>query len=256
MAKVNEIFQTLCAFAPLELQADFDNSGFLVGRGSAPVDRVLLSLDITDEVIDEAISWGAQLIISHHPLIFSPLRTITDSGDPAGEKVLRLAEAGIAAICMHTNLDIAQGGVNDVLMDRLGAQTLVPLDADGCGRIGLLPEPISMELFLKQIKECLGVAGLRYVDSGKPIRRLAVMGGSGGSSIRQAAQAGCDCYVTADVKYHQFLEARELGLSLIDADHFCTENPVIPDLADRLRRLYPEIAFRISQTHGPVIRFA
>ena len=113
-----------------------------------------------------------------------------------------------------------------------------------------------MQEFLALVKSRLGVSGLRYVDSGKPIRRIAVMGGSGGSSLYQAKQAECDCYVTADVKYHQFLDAMELGLSLIDADHFCTENPVIPDLADRLSSAFPDTEFVITRSHGPVICFA
>lgn len=256
MPTVNDIFRKLCEFAPLELQADFDNSGFLIGHSAAQVNKALLSLDITNPVIDEAIALGAELIISHHPVIFSPLRSLTDDSGPAGEKLLRMAENGIAAVCMHTNLDIAQGGVNDVLMEKLGAQALVPLDPDGCGRIGLLPESCSMQEFLALVKSRLGVSGLRYVDSGKPIRRIAVMGGSGGSSLYWAKQAECDCYVTADVKYHQFLDAMELGLSLIDADHFCTENPVIPDLADRLSSAFPDTEFVITRSHGPVICFA
>ena len=256
MPTVNDIFRKLCEFAPLELQADFDNSGFLIGHSAAQVNKALLSLDITNPVIDEAIALGAELIISHHPVIFSPLRSLTDDSGPAGEKLLRMAENGIAAVCMHTNLDIAQGGVNDVLMEKLGAQVLVPLDPDGCGRIGLLPESCSMQEFLALVKDRLGVSGLRYVDSGKPIRRIAVMGGSGGSSLYRAKQAECDCYVTADVKYHQFLDAMELGLSLIDADHFCTENPVIPDLADRLSSAFPDTEFVITRSHGPVICFA
>ena len=256
MPTVNDIFRKLCEFAPLELQADFDNSGFLIGHSAAQVNKALLSLDITNPVIDEAIELGAELIISHHPVIFSPLRSLIDDSGPAGEKLLRMAENGIAAVCMHTNLDIAQGGVNDVLMEKLGAQALVPLDPDGCGRIGLLPESCSMQEFLALVKGRLGVSGLRYVDSGKPIRRIAVMGGSGGSSLYRAKQAECDCYVTADVKYHQFLDAMELGLSLIDADHFCTENPVIPDLADRLSSAFPDTEFVITRSHGPVICFA
>ena len=255
MTTVHDIYQKLCEFAPLELQMDFDNSGFLIGRSDQPVEKALLALDITDWVIDEAIRWGAQLIISHHPILFSPLQAVTDQAGLEGKKALRLAENHVAAICMHTNLDIAQGGVNDVLIDLLGAQSLIPLDSDGCGRIGILPEAMGMGEFLELVKERLGVPGLRYVDSGKPIKRLAVMGGSGGSSLHRAFQAGCDCYVTADVKYHQFLEAKELGISLIDADHFCTENPVIPDLCNRLAHCFPDLQLQVSEAHGPVISF-
>ena len=144
MTKVQDIFQTLCRTAPLELQMDFDNSGFLLGYGNSPVTKALLALDVTDAVIDEAIREKAELIISHHPLIFHPLRTITNN-TPEGRRILRLIENHIAVISMHTNLDIAEGGVNDVLMAALGVQTEAALDEDGCGRIGVLDAKLSMQ---------------------------------------------------------------------------------------------------------------
>lgn len=253
MRTIHDIFYFLCRLAPLELQVDFDNAGFLVGRGSAPVNRVLLSLDITDEVIGEAIERKVDLIVSHHPVIFSKLRSVTDGG--TDDKVLRLAENRIGAICMHTNLDIAQGGVNDVLIRLLGADSEAPLDKDGCGRIGELPEEMPLNAFLERCKTVLQVPGLRYCDGGKAVRRLAVMGGAGGNALEDAYGKGCDTYVTADVKYHQFLMAKELGINLIDADHFCTENPVIPVLAEQLSDAFPDVEFIVSARHKPVISF-
>lgn len=253
MKTVREIFDYLCTLAPLELQEDFDNAGFLLGREETGVDRALLALDITGPVIEEAVEKKAKLIVSHHPLIFHPLKAITGGG--AGEKVLRLAENGIAAICMHTNLDIAKGGVNDVLIRLLGAQPEQALDAEGCGRVGTLPEPVAMADFLALCKERLHTKGLRYVASDRPVRRLAVMGGSGGGALEDAVRLGCDTYVTADIKYNQFLDAAELGLNLIDADHFCTEDPVIPVLAEKLRARFPDVDFAVSERHGQVISF-
>ena len=252
MHTVQNIFDTLRSWAPLDLQMDFDNSGFLVGRPQRTVSRVLLSLDITATVIEEAEDWGAELIVSHHPVIFRPVKSLTPG---AGELPLLLAEKGIAAVCMHTNLDIAQGGVNDVLIRLLGAEPEEALDRDGCGRVGTLPETLALPDFLARCKERLHAPGLRYADGGRPVRRLAVLGGSGGEEWETALEKGCDTYVTADVKYHQFLEAAALGLNIIDADHFCTENPVIPVLAERLRQAFPEIDFRVSAVHCPVIRF-
>ena len=133
MTTVNEVYQQLCSFAPLQLQMSFDNAGFLVGGGDAQVHRVLRALDITDAVIDEAVELGAELIVSHHPLIFHPLRQLHPDGE--GSKVVRLLEQEIAAVCMHTNLDIAQGGVNDVLIRLLGAEPEDVLDDDGCGYV-------------------------------------------------------------------------------------------------------------------------
>ena len=253
MITVQDIFDTLCRLAPLDLQLDFDNSGFLVGHPDQEVSRVLLTLDITEPVVDEAIAKGVQLIISHHPLIWDPLKSITSSGE--GAKALRLIEHQIAAICMHTNLDIANGGVNDVLMQKLGGEVEGPLDKDGCGRIGHLAGQISLEEFLLDCKRILKANGLRFIDSGRPVYKLAVMGGAGSHAIEDAFFAGCDTYVTSDIKYHQFQQAQDLGLNLIDADHFCTENPVIPVLADRLRADYPEISFIVSEVHNQLIQF-
>ena len=258
MATVNDIYAFLNDLAPVRYQMDFDNAGFLVGDGSAAVEHVLLALDITDDVIAEAAALRAQLIVSHHPLIFTPLRRAT-ADDLTGRKVLALARNGIAAVCMHTNLDIADGGVNDALMVALGAEVTGGLepsgtDADGgmltCGRVGRLPEPMALSDFLPYVADRLHANGLRYVDGRRPVQKLAVCGGSGGSMLHLAAQMGCDTFVTADVKYDRFLAAKELGVNLIDADHFCTENVIIPILCEKLRARFPALAFTVSRVHA------
>ncbi len=253
MKTVQEIFDYLCTLAPLELQMDFDNSGFLVGHSDVRVDKALLALDITDPVIEEAVAGQAQLIISHHPVIWDPVKALV-AGAGTG-KLLSLAENHIAAICMHTNLDIAQGGVNDVLITLLGAQPEAALDADGCGRVGHLSDSPPLNVFLRHCKTVLHANGLRYYDAGRPVWKLAVMGGAGADAIEDACRAGCDTYVTSDIKYHQFLLAAELGINLIDADHFCTENPVIPVLAERLQQRFPDVSFMVSQKHRQLISF-
>ena len=249
MTSVQTIYDKLCAVAPLELQMGFDNSGFLFGRTAAEVRKVILSLDVTSKVIEEAISEDAQLIISHHPVIFSALKNVTD------EKLLRLAENKIAVISMHTNLDIARGGVNDVLLALLGAQGDEVLDEDGCGRIGVLPESMELSAFLSFCKERLQTKGIRYFDAGREVNKIAVMGGAGGDYVRLAFERGCDTYVTSDIKYNRFLEAEELGINLIDADHFCTENPVIPVLRDFLAESFTDVEFSVSKAHGQVVSF-
>ena len=257
MAIVNNIYAFLNEVAPVRYQMDFDNAGFLAGDGGTAVKKALLALDITDDVIAEAVELHAQLIVSHHPLIFTPLRHATID-DPAGRKVLTLARHGISAICMHTNLDIADGGVNDALMAALGAEVTGGLEpagtaADGstltCGRTGKLPKPVTMAEFLPYVAGRLYANGLRYVDCGLPVERIAVCGGSGGNMLELAAAKGCDTFVTADVKYDRFLAAKELGVNLIDADHFCTENVVIPVLQAKLQRRFPNVTFTISQVH-------
>ena len=254
MTKIKDIYSALCEMAPLTLQMDFDNAGFQIGRGEANVSCVLLALDVTDAVAAEASELGAELIVSHHPLLFHPARSITDE-DPAMERILRLAEKHIAVISMHTNLDIVEDGVNDVLIRLLGAEPLEALDASGCGRVGELDSPCTMPDFLIRCKERLQVNGLRYVDAGKPVHRLAVLGGGGGDSLQDAWQKGCDTYVTADVKYHQFLRAQELRINLIDGDHFCTETPVIPVLRDQLAARFSEVCFFVSKRHRQTVRF-
>lgn len=249
MTTVGNIYDFLCELAPLELQMGFDNSGFQLGRKSVQVQRALLSLDVTDEVVDEAIKLGAQLIVSHHPLIFTPLKSIQD------EKLLKLIENQIAVISMHTNLDIAEGGVNDVLINLLGAKANGALDAEGCGRVGNLPQVQQFDDFLCLCKDVLENNGLRYYSAGKPVKRLAVMGGSGGDAVEAAFEKGCDTYVTADIKYHQFIEAKELGINLIDADHFCTENPVIPVLCAKLAENFKDVRFSVSAKHRQLISF-
>lgn len=249
--KVFDIYDYLQSIAPLELQMNFDNAGIQVGSLHQAVNKVLVALDITNAVIDEAIALGAELIVSHHPLIFGGLSNVTAEGK--GAKTLRLAHVGITAISMHTNLDIAPGGVNDVLIELLGAKSEQGLDAVNCGRVGELPEAMEFIDFAKMCREKLGVNGLRYYNAGRPVKRLAVMGGAGGDEVQTAFERGCDTYVTADVKYHQFLLAEELGINLIDADHFCTENPIVPVLGRMIKDNFPGLEVAISKVHHQIV---
>ncbi len=255
MKKIADIYEFLCELAPLELQMDFDNSGFQIGRKENKVDKILLALDVTDTVVEEAIKLGAGLIISHHPLIFRGVKSI-DGSDPEGERLLQLAQREIAVISMHTNLDIAAEGVNDVLIRLFGAEPEEALDAAGCGRVGQLKESLDMGEFLAVCRNKLNVNGLRYYDSGRKVKKLAVMGGAGGDSLEDAYLKECDTYITADIKYHQFLRAQELKMNLIDADHFCTENPVIHILKEKLEEQFIDLEFHISEKHKAIISFA
>lgn len=254
MNTVKDIFEILCEIAPLELQLPYDNAGFLIGRADMPVKKALLSLDVTDEIVQEAVESRAQLIVSHHPVIWDEMKSITDC-TPGNKKLLNLFENGIAVISMHTNLDMAEGGVNDVLISLLGAQNEGPFDEEGCGRKGKLEKPVPLNVFLSICKDKLKTNGLRYFDAGRPAEHIAVLGGSGGSNLLGAWAAGCDTFVTADVKYSVFLQARELGINLIDGDHFCTENPIIPVLAQKLQHAFPETEFVISKRHDQTARF-
>lgn len=181
MVNAGEIRDYLLSLAPMKLKMDFDNVGLLVGSPDTAVSRALVSLDITSEVIDEAAALGAQLIVSHHPVIWDAMKSVTGETVQTA-KVTKLIKNGIAAICMHTNLDIADGGVNDVLMKTLSGKVTSILeptgDGAGCGRVGGFRE-IPLVDFLRLCKDALGCSGLRYYDAGIPVRKLAVMGGAG-----------------------------------------------------------------------------
>lgn len=262
MVTVNEIFELLNKFAPVERKMDFDNVGFLVGSGEDEVTKILVALDITDEVVQEAIEEKAQLIVSHHPLFFS-LKSVSDK-DATGRKIVNMLKNDISAICMHTNLDAADGGVNDALACTVGLNDMELLAVEGtdsngveycCGRIGVLRRPTDMASYLETVKKALNTNGLRYYDSGREVNKVAVVGGSGGSYLEQAHNCGCDTIITADVKYDVFLRAKELGMNIIDGDHFCTENVVVPVLRRLLEFTFSDIEIVVSKSHKQTVKF-
>ena len=262
MTTVGDILSYLETLAPRSMKMDWDNVGLLCGGKSRPVTKVLVALDPFEGVCKEAVQWGAELILTHHPLIFSPLKSVTDETS-IGRAVQLLCANGISAINAHTNLDCAPGGVNDCLAETLGLsdiQVIAPSGVDALGRPwGLLrqgtveAQPLSD--FLPHVKEALHCDGLRYVNGGKPVHRVAVGGGACASELLDAVNAGCDTFVTADVKYNQFWDAKDLGLNLIDAGHFPTENPVTALLAEKIAAQFPEVTVKISETHRDCMKF-
>ena len=252
MATVADILTFLDTLAPRSLKMDWDNVGLLCGSKTTPVTKILVALDPFEGVCREAADIGAELIVTHHPLIFQPARAITDETS-IGRSIQLLCRQGISAINAHTNLDVAPGGVNDVLAEKLGLQNIMTSEG-GLLRQGNVAEQ-SLKAFLATVKNNLGCAGLRYVNGGKPVRKVAVGGGSCASEMMEALAAGCDTFVTADVKYNQFWDAQDLGLNLIDAGHFHTENPIVPVLAEKLQAAFPEIEVKISETHTDCMNF-
>jgi dinuclear metal center YbgI/SA1388 family protein len=263
MTKVINVCQCIDAFAPFKIQEDFDNAGFLVGRRHQEVTKILVSLDITREVVEEAVQLGAQLIVAHHPVIFHPVKWITD-GTPTGEILLALIENKIAAICAHTNLDAARGGVNDCLAEALelteiGQLQQAGVDAQGrpygIGRVGTVHRPgLSAREYAAFVKERLNAANVRFVGGGKPVQRVAVGGGACGSMLEDVVAQGCDTFVTADLKYNQFLDAKALGLNLLDAGHFSTENVVCAPMARWLSEEFPMVEVCLSKVHREVYK--
>ena len=257
MTTVADILNFIEGIAPPYMKMDWDNCGLLCGRKNKEVRKILVALDPFRNVVQEAIDLGADLIVTHHPLIFrSPLMAVNEDTE-TGRLVLELMEHGIAAINAHTNLDLAPGGVNDVLAQTLGLQNIQiinPIDNYGLLRCGTVAEqPLSA--FLTAVKENLHCEGIRYVDNGKPVRKVAVGGGSCADEMQEALEVGCDTFVTADVKYNQFRTAYELGLNLIDAGHFHTENPTMPILAEKLAAQFPEVSVEFSKNHSDCMKF-
>lgn len=260
MATVKEVYQVLDRFAPFRTQMGFDNAGLLVGDEQAEVTRVLVSLDITLPVIREAAELGAQLIVAHHPVIFDPVKSIV-AGDPTGDKLVALIRNNISAICAHTNLDVAVGGVNDALAEALDLKEIEVFLPDGLdvqgrpyglGRIGVMEKPCALPEFAATVKRKLHAGSVRYVDPERPVRRVAVGGGACGGCLRDTWSKGCDVLVTSDVKYDVFLDAEALGIGLIDAGHFPTENVVLPVLCRVLREAFPQLDIQVSRTHHEV----
>ncbi len=242
MPDIKTIMNALEKIAPLSLQCEWDNSGLLV-NSNKEVDSVLLCLDVTPSVIAEAVSRHADLIISHHPVIFKPIKSIK-STDP----VYMLCQKEISCIAMHTNLDAAKGGVNDRLAELFGI--VDPALFENIGRIGQLKR----EYFtLEMVKKAAGLLSYppRYYDSGRAIRTVALIGGAG-SMVEEAYNAEADLLLTGEVKHSDWLLARQLGISLIEAGHFATEWPVVELLYDRLYEMFDhsEIEFFVSAVEG------
>ena len=262
MTTVSDVLQYVEVLAPRSMKMDWDNVGLLCGSKATPVTKILVALDPFEGVVDEAAAWGAELIVTHHPLIFRPLPSITDETS-IGRGILKLCSHGISAINAHTNLDQAPGGVNQVLAETLGLENIQVIRPKGvtedgyewgllhCGEIA----EQSMEQFLATVKTSLHCDGIRFVTSGKPVRKVAVGGGSCADGMLEALAAGCDTFVTSDVKYNQFWDAHDLGLNLIDAGHFHTENPVVAVLAAKLAARFPEIEVKISETHWDCVKY-
>lgn len=254
MTSVNDIYLYIDGFAPFCTQMDFDNCGLQVGDPNAEVHTVLLALDITPAVVREAVKCGAQLIVSHHPVIFNPLRSL-----PAGTASYLLAQYGIAAICAHTNLDLAPGGVNSCLAARLGLLSVETLTADGASGLpaalfGRTEQTFEPREFAAFVKTTLGCDGLFYADGGRKIDTVGLCSGAGSDYLHDAAKRGCQAFVTGEAKHHELIDAENLGVTLVVAGHYFTEDVVIDPLAQRLGEKFPGVAFvRAKSSHCPAI---
>lgn len=232
MTTVQQLYEAMQRIAPLELAESWDNPGLLVDCGGE-VTRVLVTLDITPEVVTEAAAKHCEAIVAHHPVIFDPLKKLGPQDVP-----FQLVRAGISAICMHTNLDAAPGGVNDVLADLLRIENRRDF-ADNCGRIGTLNVPTTAQQLAETCSRMLHTH-CKFVEADHPVEKLAEVSGAGGSYLQQAIDEGADCLVTGEAAHHIAILARQKGVGLVVAGHWGTEHPVVFALADALTERLPK----------------
>ncbi|MBO5500881.1 MAG: Nif3-like dinuclear metal center hexameric protein [Clostridia bacterium] len=223
---VGDVHAWLDSIAPFETAEGFDNVGLLIGDKAAPVSKVIFTLDLSEKTVDEAIAFGAELIITHHPIIFSPLRRI-HYDTPFGRMLVKLTGAGISVIAAHTNWDKAPGGVGDTLAKLLALQNITPLD--DYVRLGELATPILASEFAALLTKALNFAP-RWYGEDKLLRKVAVAGGSYGEGYELALEAGADAFVTGEIKHHEILDAIAQGLIIYDGGHHATEHPAMPTM--------------------------
>ena len=247
---VNDIYTFLNDKYDFSSALSYDNVGHLVGSLNNTVTGIVVCLDCTDDAVNMAVEKGANLIVSHHPVIFDPLKSVTDES-----LVYRLIRNDVSVISVHTNLDQADGGVNDALCLALELQEVEKVtDSEGFFyRVGELDEPISAEEFANSVANKLNLR-VKYVGENNAVKRVAVCSGSGGSMLGDVAKLGVDAYVTADVKHDVFLDAHELGLVLIDAGHFETEDLIVAPLAKELKDAFSEIS--VYENHFTPIKYS
>ena len=241
---VREYYRCLCEKIPSGLSLEWDNDGLMCcPEPDREVRRVLVALDITEEVVDAAIRGGFDLIVSHHPLVFRGVKSLTDR-DGTGRKLLRLVKSGISAMSFHTRLDAVAGGVNDVLAELLGLSDVTPFGDEGIGRIGTV-EKTDPETFARGVKTALSAPEVKLSVGRESVLRVAVLGGSGKEDVFAAMAAGADTYVTGELAYHQLVDAPEMGINLIEAGHFYTEYPVTKRIVQLLTELDPSVETEI-----------
>lgn len=255
MMTVAELYRVLSEKIPASYSASFDNDGLsCCPDGTRRVRRVLVALDATEENVRAAVRGNYDVLLTHHPMIFSPLRALTEE-ETVPRKLLALVHAGVAAMAFHTRLDAIPGGVNDVLAELFDLTDVTPFGVAGeplCGRVGNLPQETEAEDFAALVREKLRTSAVVLAGGGK-IRRVAVLGGEGKDDIGAARAAGADLFLSGRLGYHRMLDAPEDGMCMIEAGHYATEAPVLCRLADWVRELVPEA--EVTVTDRATLRF-
>ena len=239
---VADICSIIDRIAPFSSQEEWDNSGLLVGSPSDSVTAVLFALDVTEPVIREAQSRGASLIVTHHPLMFSPRQRVTDE-DSEGRLIASLIRGGISLIAAHTNLDRAAGGINDTLAGRCG---LSDISGEGFFRSGRLPESSGVVDYVHFLEKALSCTVRIMGPANRQVRKVGVSSGGGSDAWKEAANTGCDVFVTGEMKHHLALSAADAGMTVLECGHFATEEPGIRSLAETLQTEFIRIKYNIG----------
>ena len=246
---VKEVYERLNERIPEDLRESWDNDGLMCSSDdSQEVRRTLITLDITEEIVDYAVQNKFDLIVSHHPLIFHPLKSVTEN-DHVSRKVITLIKNDISVISLHTRADKVKGGVNDTLCDILGIRNAVPFGEGFLGRIGNLDEELTMEDFSYLLKGLLDCDGVKVADACIPVQRVAVVGGDGKDFVEDALKAGADTYVSGRISYNIMTEASEMGMNMIEAGHFFTEHPITSFFQNLLMRLDNDMYVEIMDSN-------
>ena len=251
--KRSDFLSAMERIAPRELALEFDNPGLIVEPDHDEILRVLVALDCTKAVAEEAVEWGADLVLTHHPLFFHPVRKMAYS-DPATAAACVLLRHGIGLFAAHTNLDAAQGGVNETLAQLLNLEGTIPID-EGVGRVGNLKEATTLGDFARRVETLLS-ASVSYVGRADTnVRRVALLGGSGSSAILPAVAEGADVLLTGEIKHSDAIDAATLGLNLVVAGHYETERIVLEPLIRRLQNDCFDVKYNLSRADvSPFVR--
>lgn len=246
MTTVKNIYDYINSIAPFDTQEEWDNSGFIIGEFRKEVKTVVLSLDATKKVADFAKNVNADLLLNHHPVIFTSIKSVKK-----GSAVYELVNSDIAVISAHTSFDKAVEGINDNLAKLLGLENTRKLE-NGYVVVGDLDAEMSVDDFAQFVGETLETKGLRYTDTDKPIKTVAV-GGGACSEFMEDAMENADCFVTSDLKYHEMLDASENGFAVINAGHYETENKPFLMIKDKLEKIFTDVEFIIAPEKNPVL---
>lgn len=246
MTTVKNVYDYINSIAPYDTQEQWDNSGHLVGDFRKNVTKVVMALDATKKVCDFAVDVEADLVLTHHPIIFSGLKTLTSDS-----AVYKLANNDIAHLCAHTNFDLSQEGINFNLANLLELKNIELVDNSFIA-VGELDNEMSMDDFAEYVNHKLNCHGIRYTDSEKMIKKVSVGGGACGEFV-DVAKSISDCFVTGELKYHEMLECYEQDFPVVSAGHYETENSAFLMLKAKLEKIFTDVEFMIAPVENPIL---